>query len=104
MLISWRLRWYFTVRCRPFFWYDKPSAYRGEPEIEWFENLPTIFDDSKVLSGHPGKGIVMARRKEKEWFVGLLTNNDGAEEDVPLSFLEEGRHIWLKYIRMAEKR
>lgn len=61
------------------FWYDKPSAYRGEPEIEWFENLPTIFDDSKVLSGHPGKGIVMARRKEKEWFVGLLTNNDGAE-------------------------
>lgn len=71
------------------FWYDKPSAYRGEPEIEWFENLPTIFDDSKVLSGHPGKGIVMARRKEKEWFVGLLTNNDGAEEDVPLSFLEE---------------
>ena len=73
------------------FWYDKPSAYRGEPEIEWFENLPTVFDDSKVLSGHPGKGIVMARRKEKEWFVGLLTNNDGAEEDVPLSFLEEGR-------------
>lgn len=73
------------------FWYDKPSAYRGEPEIEWFENLPTVFDDSKVLSGHPGKGIVMARRKEKEWFVGLLTNNDGAEEDVPLSFLEEGK-------------
>lgn len=73
------------------FWYDKPSAYQGEPEIEWFENLPTIFDDSKVLSGHPGKGIVMARRKEKEWFVGLLTNNDGAEEDVPLSFLEEGK-------------
>lgn len=73
------------------FWYDKPSAYQGEPEIEWFENLPTVFDDSKVLSGHPGKGIVMARRKEKEWFVGLLTNNDGAEEDVPLSFLEEGR-------------
>ena len=71
------------------FWYDKPSAYQGEPEIEWFENLPTVFDDSKVLSGHPGKGIVMARRKEKEWFVGLLTNNDGAEEDVPLSFLEE---------------
>ena len=33
----------------------------------------------------------MARRKEKEWFVGLLTNNDGAEEDVPLSFLEEGK-------------
>ncbi len=75
------------------FWYDKPSAYQGEPEIEWFENLPTIFDDSKVLSGHPGKGIVMARRKEKEWFVGLLTNNDGAEEDVPPFFLGRGEDI-----------
>lgn len=73
------------------FWYDKPSAYQGEPEIEWFESLPTVFDDSKVLSGYPGKGITMARRKGSEWYVGLLTNNDGANEDVYLSFLEKGK-------------
>lgn len=33
------------------FWYDKPSFYNDEPEMEWFENLPTVFDDSKVLDG-----------------------------------------------------
>lgn len=73
------------------FWYDRPSFYQDEPEIEWFENLQTVFDDSKVLSGKPGKGIVMARRKGVEWFVGAITNNDGSEEQIPLSFLEEGK-------------
>ena len=39
----------------------------------------------------PGKGIVMARRKGAEWFVGILTNNDGGTETVDLSFLDEGK-------------
>lgn len=73
------------------FWYDRPSFYQGEPEIEWFEHLQTVFDDSRVLSGAPGKSIVMARRKAEEWFVGLLTNNEGSTEKVDLSFLDKGQ-------------
>ena len=72
------------------FWYDRPSFYQGEPEIEWFENLQMVFDDSRVLSGAPGKGIVMARRKGTEWFVGALTNNEGSKETIDLSFLDKG--------------
>ncbi len=71
------------------FWYDRPSFYQGEPEIEWFENLQTVFDDSRVLSGAPGKGIVMARQKGAEWFVGALTNNEGSKETIDLSFLDK---------------
>ena len=71
------------------FWYDRPSFYQGEPEIEWFENLQTVFDDSRVLSGAPGKGIVMARRKGAEWLVGALTNNEGSKETIDLSFLDK---------------
>ena len=71
------------------FWYDRPSFYQGEPEIEWFENLQMVFDDSRVLSGAPGKGIVMARRKGAEWFVGALTNNEGSKETIDLSFLDK---------------
>ena len=55
------------------FWYDKPSFYHGEPEMEWFENLQTVFDDTKVLDGAPGKNITMARRKGQEWFLGAMT-------------------------------
>lgn len=71
------------------FWYDRPSFYQGEPEIEWFEQLQTVFDDSKVLSGEPGKSIVMVRRKGAEWFAGLMTNNEGSTEKLDLSFLDK---------------
>lgn len=73
------------------FWYDKPSFYKGEPEMEWFENLQTVFDESKVLDGAPGKNVTMARRKGQEWFVGAMTNNEGSKEEVPLSFLDKDK-------------
>lgn len=74
------------------FWYDKPSLYEGEPEVEFFKNLPTVFDDTKVLSGEPGKSAIIARRKGHEWFVGGITNNKGSQESVSLSFLEKGKY------------
>ncbi len=73
------------------FWYDKPSFYQGEPEIEWFENLQTVFDDTKVLDGAPGKNITMARRKGEDWFVAAMTNNNGSKENIPLSFLDKDK-------------
>lgn len=73
------------------FWYDRPSFYQGEPEIEWFEHLQTVFDDSRILSGEPGKSMVMARRKGVEWFIGMLTNNDGSTEQIELDFLDKGQ-------------
>lgn len=79
------------------FWYDKPSAYQGEPEMEWFEQLQTVFDESKVLDGTPGKHITMARRSGEEWFVGMMTNNDGSTETLGLSFLEPGKS-YLAYL------
>lgn len=73
------------------FWYDKPSFYGGEPEIEWFEELQTVFDESKVIDGTPGKNVTIARRSGEEWFVGLITNNDASTQKVDLSFLEDGK-------------
>ena len=71
------------------FWYDKPDLYEGEPEIEWFENLQTVFDESHVLDGMSGKNVTIARRRGKEWFVGMLTNNEGSLEKLDCSFLDK---------------
>lgn len=73
------------------FWYDKPSFYHGEPEIEWFENLQTVFDDTQVLDGTPGKNVTVARRKGQEWFLGAMTNNEGSQEEIPLGFLDKDK-------------
>ena len=73
------------------FWYDKPSSYQGEPEIEFFEKVPTVWDDTKVLQGEIGQYVSMARRKGGDWFVGTITNNDGRSLTIPLDFLPKGK-------------
>lgn len=78
-------------------WYDTPDRYHGEPEIEWFENLETTFDDTKVLSGYPGRDIVMARRKGDTWFLAAMTNNEARREEIPLDFLPKDT-TWLAQV------
>lgn len=73
------------------FWYDNPDLYQGEPEIKWFEDLETVFDDTKVIDGYPGKGITMARRKGDIWWVASMTSNDGGTASIPMSFLDPDR-------------
>lgn len=78
-------------------WYDTPDRYDGEPEIEWFENLETTFDDTNVLSGYPGRNITIARRRGDTWFLAAMTNNDARREEIPLDFLPEGT-TWLAQV------
>lgn len=73
------------------FWYDTPDLYNGEPEVKWFEDLETTFDDTRVISGYPGKGIVMARNKGDVWWAAALGNNDAQKVSIPLDFLESGK-------------
>ena len=65
--------------------------------MEWFENLQTVFDESHVVDGEPGKNVTMARRHGNEWFVGMLANNEGSEEELDLSFLDKDK-TYLAYV------
>ena len=76
------------------YWYDKPQMLNGLPELEFFKNLPTVWDDTKMLAGEIGKYAVVARRSGKAWFVGAITNDDGRKLPIKLDFLPEGK----KYI------
>ena len=73
------------------YWYDTPEDVKDEPELFFFDNLPTTWDDSKTLDGAIGEYITMARRKDNVWYVGCLTNNDARKLNVSLDFLEEGK-------------
>ena len=72
----------------PLYCYDGTDKYQGEPEIELWDNLPTTWDDTKVLHGEIGKFITVARRKGSDWFVGTITNSEGRTLKIPLSFLD----------------
>jgi len=73
------------------FWYDKPSDYQGEPEVEFFEHLPTVWDTTCVVVGETGTAVAIARKSGESWFIGAITNNSGREMAIPLSFLEKGK-------------
>lgn len=72
------------------FWYDKPSAYHGEPEVELFKYVPTVWDDTLALHGKIGQYVTLARRSGDEWFVGSISKN-GRELPIQLFFLDKGR-------------
>lgn len=73
------------------YWYDRPSAYQGEPEIEFFDRVPTVWDETRVIEGEIGRYISIARRSGEDWFVGTITNGVPRKIRVPLTFLPAGR-------------
>ena len=73
------------------FWYDTPSLYHGEPEVEFFKHVKTVWDDTKTIGGEIGEYIAVARRSGKEWFVGAITNTQARKVTIPMSFLEKGK-------------
>lgn len=70
------------------YWYDKPDDYQNEPELAFWDILPTTWNDTKVLNGEIGKYITVARRNQDNWFVGCITNTDARELKVALDFLD----------------
>jgi alpha-glucosidase len=78
------------------YWYDQPSAYQSEPEIEFFDKVKTVWDETKVLDGQIGEYITVARKTGKDWFVGAITNNQTRKITVPTTFLEKGKKYVVK--------
>mgnify|MGYP001007054738 CR=1 FL=1 len=73
-------------------WYDKPDDHQGEAEIALFEQLPTYWDETKVLLGVIGEYALLARRKGQKWFVGGITNEHGREITINCGFLAESQY------------
>lgn len=78
------------------YWYDQPSAYQGEPEIEFFDKVKTVWDETKVLDGQVGEYITVARKTGADWFVGAITNNQPRKITVPTIFLQKGKKYVVK--------
>jgi alpha-glucosidase len=87
------------------YWYDRPvdspqkvggagnaeTAIGNEPELEFFDHLPAVWDDTRVLRGRIGEYAVIARRSGDAWFVGGMNTDQPREFELPLSFLPAGR-------------
>jgi len=75
-----------------YFWYDNPFVDKGEAELQFWKDCPTVFDESIALDGIPGEYIVQARRAGSEWFVGAMTNTEERTINIPTDFLPKGKY------------
>lgn len=78
------------------YWYDTPADFEDEPELMFFDELHTVWDDTRVLEGSIGEYISIARCKDDKWFVGSITNNDSRKFDFYFDFLEPNKKYELK--------
>jgi alpha-glucosidase len=80
------------------YWYDRPTNSVGyvsgaansitdEPDLAFWDALPTVWDETRVLRGSIGEFAVMARRSGADWFLGALNAGATRSFSVPLDFL-----------------
>lgn len=78
---------------------DRPSTYNSLPQSVklLLSELPTAWDDTKLLRGYPGVEIVMARRKGDVWYIAGINGTDEPKTlNVPLAAIPvSGKHISL---------
>lgn len=72
---------------------DSPSNYLQEKECtEFITDVPTVWDETKILQGKVAEYIVTARKKGLEWYLGAMTDWNARELEVDLSFVGEGTY------------
>jgi alpha-glucosidase len=69
---------------------DSPKNYHGQKGVDFLRDIPTVWDESVVVSGEVGKSIVVARRSGHRWYLAAMNGDAAAELSVPLSFLSAG--------------
>jgi alpha-glucosidase len=79
------------------FWYDRPSDSQDEPELEFWNHMPTIWDDTRVLAGAIGEYAVIARRSGADWYIGAMNADCPHSFEFPLDFLDPQRS-YMAYI------
>ena len=70
---------------------DAPTAYEKYPDIlNFLSEIPTTWDETKILSGKLGEYVVVARRKGSDWYIGGLTSWEEREIEIDLSSFADG--------------
>ena len=69
---------------------DRPESFLAQPaEVQAFlGKLPSVWEETRFVSGYPGVSVVLARRNGDTWYVAGINGSDEIQTlNVDLSFL-----------------
>ncbi|MFC1633368.1 glycoside hydrolase family 97 protein [Planctomycetota bacterium] len=81
---------------------DYPTAYKNQPGFSFIQQVPTIWDETKVINAQVGDYITVARRNKDDWYVGTMTDWIARELKIPLGFLSAGDYTAELYADAAD--
>jgi alpha-glucosidase len=76
---------------------DYPAAYEGQPGFEFICKVPTVWDQTRVIDAKVGEYVLIARKKNDQWWVGGITNHEARSINFSLSFLDPGQYEMTMY-------
>jgi len=74
---------------------DLPENYVAHMDaFQFIKDVPTDWDDSRILAAEPGDYILIARKQKNgdAWFMGAITDEHRREMTADLSFLDKGKN------------
>lgn len=78
------------------FWYDRPDQVEDAPELEFFNELPVTWDETRVMAGAVAEYAVVARRSGQSWYLGAITNERPRTVELRMGMLVPGAPYTLK--------
>jgi alpha-glucosidase len=73
------------------FWYQRPDQIdEKNPALDFWREIPTVFDETRFIDGKIGEFAIVARRVGNKWFVGCLNANEKRDFTLPLDFVGKG--------------
>jgi hypothetical protein len=61
---------------------DKPESYFAQPQEvqDFLGHLPSVWNETRYVSGYPGESAVIARRSGNTWYIAGINGTDGEKE------------------------
>lgn len=72
---------------------DLPENYEGNPAFKFIEDVPTDWEETKILDSKIGHHITTVRkdRNSNDWYLGSITNENPRTIEVKLDFLDSAK-------------
>jgi alpha-glucosidase len=81
---------------------DAPTAYINQPGFDFIQQVPTEWDETRFLAGEVSDYLVIARRRDQDWYIAAMTDSSKRTLEIPLKFLTQSKYKTTRWADHSE--